>query len=192
MRRQSRTGRAAVMVVIVAPVGCAPLASFRPPAAVEPGYSAEFGAGAVALSPRPYVDEPTSLTGQLWVTRPLEPWLHLSAIGAFDDDALAAGFALQAVPVLTRSFAAGAELEAGYGWGALGLPVAWRPTSWFTLYAAPRLGTLGDLITPGIPAGMSVRLHRGFLLRAEGQASWADFDPYNRRVHYGAAGVYQW
>jgi hypothetical protein len=173
-------------------LGCAPLASFRPPDALGPERQTEIGAGAVALSPRPYVDEPSALTGQLWATRKLASWLHVSAVGAFDDEALAAGLALQAVPVLTDLFAAGAEVELGYAWGAVALPMALRPSGWLSSYTAPRLGTLGDRLTPGIPGGVSVRVVDGFQLRAEVQVSWADFDAYQRRMHAGVAGVYAW
>lgn len=172
-------------------VSCAPAATFRPASALQGEQSIEMGAGAVVVTPRPYVQERYHGAGEVWVTGRVAPWLHLSGIGAFDPDAVAVGGAATSIPLRFDRFAGGVEVEAGYAWVAGALPLAVRVVDGVWLYTSPRLGTWGDALTPGIPVGVSIDLGPHFILRAEGQVSWADFKYYNRRFHGGLAAAYQ-
>lgn len=170
---------------------CAPLASFRPAPGLLEGRDVELGAGGVAVSPRPFVQEDWRGAGQLWGSLAVTDWLMVSGILVADDQAVLGGGAARALLLRTDRFAGGVELELGWAWGALALPVAIRLFDESWLYASPRIGTLGDEITPGIPVGLSFRLHEGLFVRAEGQVSWARFSGFERRFHVGGAVAYQ-
>lgn len=150
MERAFRPG--VLIAATLAAAGCAPAASFRPPTGPMEDRSLELGGGGVAVSPRPYVQERWSGSGQLWATGPVADWLDLSAVVAFDDEAALGGGAAQARYVRTDRFAGAVELELGWAWGALALPVAVRLFDETWVYASPRLGTYGDEITPASPS----------------------------------------
>ncbi len=172
--------------------GCAPLAGLRPASAPMPGRTFEAGGGAAFIGPRPYVIEEWRGTGQLWFTGRAGSWLTLSVVGAFDTEAVAAGFAARADLVRMDRLAGGVEVELGWLWAGVSLPFAVRLFDQTWLYTAPRVGNFGDELLPSIPLGASVRIYDGFALRLEGQLSWADFSAFNRRIHLGLAGAYQW
>ncbi len=182
----------ATVALVAALAGCAPLASFRPASGLMEGRSVEGGVGAVAVSPRPFVQEDWHGMGHAWVTGRATDWLVVSGILAFDDDELAGGGAARLDLVDLDRFAGGVEVELGWAWGAFVLPMAVRLFDETWLYASPRIGTLGDEITPGIPVGFSVRLYEGLIVRLEGQASWAAFEAFERRFHLGLAVANQW
>jgi hypothetical protein len=186
-----RSGPARCLLCSWLATACAPVGGFRPASALLGERSAEVGAGAVVVTPRPFVEESATGAGQLWGSYRANPWLRLSAIGAFDFDAAAIGAAAAAIPLRTRYFVGGVEGELGYAWGAISLPLAAGPTEEIWVYTSPRLGTWGDSLTPFLPLGLSVEPVEAFVLRAEGQVSWEDFKYYNRRVHVGLAGAYQ-
>lgn len=171
---------------------CAPLATLRPASGIPSERHLEAGAAVVRLSARPYVDEMPAYTGQVWFS--MEPNRHwtLSAISAFDDNAAAGGFAARWNTVRSSRFAIGPEAELGFAWGAGALGMAVRTVGENWIYAAPRLGNIGFDWTFGVPAGVSVDLSHGFVLRAEAQLSWADFKYYNRRLHLASGLAYQW
>lgn len=174
-------------------IACAPPADFRPPnALVENDRTFEVGAAAVNVSARPYVDEPSQNIGQLWFSGRPNRWLNLSVVGAFDNDGGAGGLGALARYVTTDRFVAGVGAEAGFAWAGASLSGAGRLFDRTWVYAAPRVYNWGDSATVGIPAGVSARIVDGFVLRAEGQVSWADLKYYNRRTHLGAALVYTW
>lgn len=154
-------------------------------------HHAEVGAGAVRLSARPYVDETAAYTGQVWVSAE-NRHVAFSAIGAFDTNAAAGGFALRWNALRSSRVAVGPEAELGFAWGAGSLGLALRTVGENWIYAAPRLGNIGFDWAFGLPAGVSVDLTHGFVLRAEAQLSWAEFKYYNRRLHLASALVYQW
>jgi hypothetical protein len=173
-----------VLVIACCCFGCAPLASLRPAGELAANdRSWEVGAGAVALGPRPHVTETWQGAGQIWGTAALDSSLELALIGAFDEKALAGGLALRWTPVRHGILAAAVEIELGYAWAALSFPLALRLAEPVTLYSAPRLGTQGVQLTPGIPAGISVETAPGWMLRGEAQLSWAEFLAYERRTH---------
>jgi len=173
--------------------GCAPLASLRPAGGLwESDRSAEIGAGAVALGPRPYVIESWQPVGQVWGALRLDRSFELSAIGAFDEQAFAAGGALRWIPLRADRLAAGAEVEFGFAWAALALPIALRLSDGLWLYTAPRLGNMGIHLTPGLPGGLSLEIFDGWIVRAEAQLSWEEFLAYQRRVHLAGGMAYQW
>lgn len=157
-----------------------------------PDRSLELGVGVTRVSPRPYVEESSADVGQAWVTGELSRnRVALSAITAFDSDALAVGGALRVNAIYTERFSGGFEGEIGYLWGGFSIPVAVRLFDQTHVYTAPHLFNWGIDPAFGIPVGVSVRLYGGFVLRAEWQRSWQDFKYYNRREHLGIAAAYQ-
>ncbi len=172
-------------------IGCAPVASLRPASGLMPGRSVEVGLGGAATSPRPFVEEEWHGVGQVWMLTDLSPELTLSAIGVFDTDAAALGGALRWNALRTSRFAGGVEAELGYAWAALSLPGAVRLFDQTWVYTAPRLGTWSTDAIFGLPGGVSARVYDGFVLRAEAQVSWQDFQRFNRRTHLAAGAAYQ-
>ena len=152
----------------------------------------ELGLGSVAVSPRPYVDEPWLHAGQFWVTGRAAPWLHVSAISAFDDRAMAGGGAAKALYFRSDRFNGGFDVELGFGWGAFGLPFAIRAFGQNWLYSSPRLGNFGIDPAFALPVGANVHLGQGAFMRLEYQSDWVKFDPYGQRHHLGAAMAVQW
>ena len=188
---RERCCRLASMTLLAALGACSPIANLRPASGLMPGKKLEVGAGAAAVSPRPYVTEDWQAAGQVWATGNTSSLITLSAIGAFDSDALAAGGALRVNLVRDSRLAFGVEGELGYAWAALSLPVAVRLFDESWVYSAPRLGTWSSDPIFGVPLGLSLRIYEGFSLRAEGQVSWQNFQYFNRRMHYAGAAVYQ-
>ncbi len=178
-----------LLLLLVA--GCSPIANLRPASGLMPGKKLEAGAGAAALGPRPFVDEDWEFSGQFWVTGNASPKLTLSAIGAFDSDAFAAGGAARVNLVRTRLVAGGVEGEAGYAWAGVSTPFALRLFDESFLYTAPRIGTWSTGLIASVPLGLSLRIVDGFLLRAEAAVSWQDFAYFNRRAQFAAAAAYQ-
>jgi hypothetical protein len=186
------TGHRAVswlMLLFVA--ACSPIANLRPASGLMPGKRLEAGAGVAALGPRPYVSEDWALAGQLWLTGNASPRVALSALGAFDSDAFAAGGAIRLNVVQTPWLAGGVEGELGLAWAGLSVPFALRLFDESFLYTAPRLGTWSSGVIASVPLGLSVRIAGGLSLRAEGGVSWQDFAYYNRRTQLAAGAAYQ-
>jgi hypothetical protein len=152
----------------------------------------ELGLGAVAVSPRPYVDEQWLHAGQFWFNARAASWLNLSAIAAFDPEAVGVGVGATFLLIRADRFAGGLEGELGYGWGAAGLPFALRLFEQNWLYCTPRVSNFGIYPALGVPAGLSLHLHEGAFLRLEYQTSWAQLQAYNQRNHFGAALAVQW
>jgi hypothetical protein len=173
-------------------LGCAPVAVLRPASGLADGREIEIGAGVATLGPRPYVEESTEVTAQLWTTIEPAEWLSLSAVTAFDDSALAGGIAARWNALRADRVALGLEAELGYAWAAGALTGAGRLFGESWLYAAPRLGTLGGHWAVGLPAGVSFEIVNGLSLRGEAQLSWVELKYYERRTHLAAAVAYQW
>ena len=172
-------------------VGCSPVANLRPASGLMPEKKLELGAGVAALGPRPFVSEEWQASGQLWVTGNASQKITLSAITAFDTDAIAAGGALRYNALFHDRVKGGIEAELGYAWAAVSLPIALRVFDQSFVYTAPRLGTWSDDPSFGIPLGVSLRIYEGLFVRGEAQVSWQDFKYYNRRAHLAAAAAYQ-
>jgi hypothetical protein len=111
----------------------------------------EVGLGAVTVSPRPYVDESWLYAGQFWFSARAAPWLNLSAIAAFDPEAIGVGGGATALAIRADRFAGGVEAELGYGWGAAGLPMAFRLFEQNWLYSTPRVTNFGIYPAFGVP-----------------------------------------
>jgi hypothetical protein len=150
------------------------------------------GAALVRLSARPYVEEETAYTGQVWFSAEPNRHVGLSFIGAFDSNAAAGGVAARWNALRSSRVAIGPEAELGFAWGAGSLGLALRTVGENWIYAAPRIGNLGFDWAFGVPAGLSLDLSHGFVLRAEAQLSWAEFKYYNRRLHLASGISYQW
>ena len=148
--------------------------------------------GTVAVSPRPYVDEPWSHAGQLWFTSKATPWLQLSGISAFDAGAIGVGVGATALLVRRSSLVAGVEAEAGVGWTAGGFPFALRLFEETWIYAEPRISSFGIYPAVGTPVGLSLHVEKGAFLRVEYQASWERFQAFNLRHHLAAGFAVQW
>ena len=170
---------------------CAPPGSLRPASAIPAHRSGEVGFGEVLVSPRTYVDEPWGQAAQAWATHSMGELVRISVVTAFDAEAFAGGLTLAVLPLQTDRLAAGLELELGYAWAGLSFPLAARTVGPAWVYASPRLGTWGDDLTPAVPFGLDLHLADAVSARAEMQLSWADFEPNNRRFHYGLALAYQ-
>jgi hypothetical protein len=170
---------------------CAPLATFRPASALVTRDN-ELGLGAVAVTPRPYVDEQWLHAGQLWYTRRATSWLHLSAISAFDATAATGGVAATALPLRFDRFAAGFDAELGYGWAGAGIPISVRLFDQTRLYTTPRISNIGLHPAFGLPVGLSANVHGSGFVRLEYQTSWEEFLVYNQRNHFAAALAVQW
>jgi hypothetical protein len=173
-------------------LGCGPLATFRPPSAFAGDRSLEMGLGSVAVSPRRYVDESWLHAGQFWVSGRATRWLNLSAIAAFDPEALGIGGGATVLLVRGDRFFGGFEGELGYGWGAAGIPISLRLFEENWVYASPRVYNFGIYPAFGVPVGLSLHLHEGAFARIEYQTSWVQLQPYNQRNHVGAALAVQW
>lgn len=171
---------------------CAPSQAFRPAGAPGLGREQELGIAVSSVRPRPYVTEPAREVGQAWWgTRLRGPWSFATLL-AFDVSALAAGAALRLDTLQTRSLTLAAEVEGGFAWGAVSLPVALRVYDGFGVYCSPRIGNWGAALTPFLPCGVQGELVDGVIVRGELQLSWADFEAYNRRAHWGLALAHQW
>jgi hypothetical protein len=173
-------------------IGCAPPMSLRPIGGLPLDRNAEVGAAFVRVGARPYVEESWQGVGQAWGSLRVSPALDLSAVTAFDNSGFAFGAAAKLAYVRGSRVWLGVEGEAGWAWAALALPASLRIVGELRVYTAPRIGNWGSEWTPGIPVGVSVPIYGGFVLRAEGQVSWADFKYYNRRFLAAGAVVFQW
>lgn len=173
-------------------MACAPSQGFRPAGALDYGRDDEVGLAVSRVSARPYINETAQYVGQLWWSTRLDARWVLSAVGAFDEGSAAGGAAVRLDLASGRWAALAAEAEVGLFWGALSVPMTLRVWRRLGLYSAPRLGTWGPEVTPFLPLGISMQILDSVSLRAEGQVSWGDFKYYNRRVHWGLAGAYQW
>lgn len=178
--------------LVTAVLGCAPPMSLRPIGALPPTRNAEVGAAFAGVGPRPYAEESWQGVGQAWGTLRVNEKLDLSAVTAFDTSGAALGGAAKVAFVQGSRVSLGAEAELGYLWVAAALHASLRIFDEVRVYTAPRFGNWGSEWTPGIPVGVSVPIYGGFVLRAEGQVSWADFKYYNRRFLAAGAVVYQW
>ena len=173
---------------------CQPLASFRPASGIGANRDIELGFGAGALGGKPFaVQEKLSASGQLWVSSEAAEWLLLSGVVAIGETrrapqtAIAAGAAARLQAIELDRFSLGAELELGWLWGALLVPMAVRLFDETWIYAAPRFGSFGDEIAAGFLCGVSLHLHDGVFLRAETQWTWPQLDPFERRMYAGGA-----
>lgn len=175
-------------VACLASAACAPLAGFRPASGIMDGRQAEVGLGGAALGPRPFVDEKTSGAAQFWASKRATKRLTVSGIGAVDLDALALGGALRVDALRTDRLALGAEGEGGFVWGAVSVPFAVRLFDETWVYTAPRLGTRGTDWLVELPAGVSVRVWDGLMIRPEYRATWVEALPEERR-HVAGLGV---
>jgi hypothetical protein len=191
VKKKSSAFSASLAALISTP-SCGPLASLRPISALNAQSANELGLGTVAVSPRPYVDERWSHTGQLWFTMRATPWLQLSGISAFDASAIGIGVGATASLVRAQSFVAGVGGEAGYGWAAAGLPLAARLFDQTWIYAEPRVTNYGIYPLFGAPVGLSLYVDRGAFLRLEYQASWERVQAFNLRHHLAAGFAVQW
>jgi hypothetical protein len=183
--------RAVIAAALLASAGCAPVAGFRPPAPLLPDRSVELGAGGVALSPRPYVQEPWRGAGQLWAAGPISKRFDLGAVAAFDLDGAAVGATLRLHVSTHDRFALAVDTELGWGWISLSVPLGVRLFDETWLYTAPRLFNWGQRPAVAVPVGLSVRIADGFFLRAEAQAVWPDLSPYQRRWIFGLGAAQQ-
>ena len=174
----------AVVIVVVA--GCAPVGGLRPVPGVGAENGAEVGVGVVGQSPRPWVDEEWRGGVEMWGSGRLGGRIEMSTIVAIDAHGVAGGVALRWIAVERDRVALGVELQVGWLWAAVAVPVSLRMFGESRLYAAPRLGTFGARLTPALPVGVSLGLPSDTALRLEGQVSFPAFDPVERRFHLGA------
>jgi hypothetical protein len=172
-------------------VACAPSQSFRPARLV--GEDAhEVGIALSNIEARPYVVEPTQRVGQGWWATPLNEHWSLAIAAAFDASAVVGGAGLRFSIARSRRVALAVELELGLFYAGVSIPAALGLWPGGALYCSPRLGNWGPDVTPFLPCGLAVEIIDGFSVRAEGQLSWAEFQYYNRRAHWGFAVAHHW
>ena len=188
-RPLSRTASGGGLAALIA---CAPSQGFRPAGTLDYGREDELGVAVSRVGARPYINETTQYVAQAWWSTRLDERWALSALGAFDEGSAAGGAALRFDIATGRWAALAAEVEGGLFWAAVSVPMTFRVGRRLGLYSAPRLGMWGPQVTPFLPLGVSVQIVETLSLRAEGQVSWADFQYYNRRVHWGLAVAHQW
>lgn len=182
----------ALAVVSLVAHGCAPAASFRPAAPLLEGQQFEVGAGAVAVSPRPYVQtDEWRGGGQAWGTWAAASWLELSLIAAADPEAALGGVAGRLRLFDADRFASAFDLELGFAWATVSLPIAVRLFDWTWIYATPAVGSWGRDVTVRGALGLSVRVVERLFVRVESQLNYPTLDAYQRRVHLGAALAWQ-
>jgi hypothetical protein len=145
-----------------------------------------------SIEPRPYVEEPTQRVGQAWLSSRLDERWSVTALGAFDRSSALGGAALRWDAVSSRLVSVAGELEVGLFWAGAALPASVRLWRSVTVYTTPRLSNWGAEVTPFIPVGLSGELGKAVVLRAEAQLSWAGFEYYNRRLHWGVAVAHEW
>jgi hypothetical protein len=188
----SDVGRVRVAAAaLIQAVACAPSQSFRP-ASLRGAPAHEVGLALSNVEARPYVVEPTQRVGQGWWSVPLNEHWALTALAAFDASSVLGGAGLRMSVARTRRVALAVELEVGLFYAGLSVPAALGLWPGSALYCSPRLGNWGPDITAFVPCGLTVAVVDGFSIRAEGQVSWAEFQYYNRRVHWGFAVAHQW
>ncbi len=181
------------LIAIALLTACAPISNMRPAGELlQRDRSAEVGAALTALGPRPYVQESWQYVGQLWATAVLSHSLELTGMGMFDDQAAAGGAALRWTPLKFEPLYAGTELEAGFAWAAISVPISLHAAAPLWLYGSPRLGTFGVHLTPALPLGLSVETLPGLVVRGEWQVSWEQFLAYQRRRHVGGGAASPW
>jgi hypothetical protein len=191
----SRGGRGGECVAWIVPglaVACAPSQSFRPAGSLDHGRTSEVGLALSSVEKRPYVDEPTQRIGQAWFSERLDERWSLTAIGAFDTTSVLGGAALRWDAVSGQRISLAGELEVGLFWAGAAIPASVRLWRSVSVYTAPRLSNWGPEVTPFIPAGVSAEIAGTVVLRAEAQLSWAGFQYYNRRLHWGLAVAHEW
>jgi hypothetical protein len=192
--------RSLLLALVVLPCACAPMAEMRPGNGMMVDRTYEAGAGAVNVSPRPYVTEDSTTTGLAWFSGNPSQKFTITGISTFDYSTneegnkkfhITGGLAGRWNALRYDRFGGGVEAQAGWGWGALVLPVAVRLFDQTWLYASPRFGTINRYLSYGTPIGLSVRVWDGLMVRGEWQISWEDFKYYNRRQHFAAGIAYQ-
>jgi hypothetical protein len=189
--RWSRRADALTYLLLLVAVACGPSQGFRPAGFPSDGRDTEIGLAVSSIEPRPYVNEATQRVGQAWWSVKLDERWSLSTIVGFDTSSLLGGAALRYELVDSSWFALAGEAEAGLFWAGISVPVSlrvWR----LALYSTPRLSNWGPNVTPFIPVGLSVKIADALIVRGEAQLTWADFQYYNRRVHWGVAIAHEW
>ncbi len=140
------------------------------------------------VSPRPYVDEPTRGAGQMWLSGRVTRSLTLTGVAAREPGAFAAGGAARIDVLRADRLVLAPEVELGILWGAVNAGAALRLFEQTWIYAAPRFGTRGSTWSVEVPAGFSIGIPGGVMLRAEWRVSWAgELSYYQQRQMFGAA-----
>lgn len=183
--------RIVLLLMLALAAGCAPMQSFRPADGLMEGRTAEVGMGGAVIGPRPYVEESARGAGQLWVTGRVNKRVTLSAMGAFDLAAVAAGGGLRVDVVRSKRVAAALEGELGFAWAALVLPASLRLVGEARLYSGPRLGLRNLNWAVEVPLGVSMPLDRRWMVRAEYVSSWVELQAYQHRHSLGLGLAYQ-
>ena len=155
------------------------------------GKTAEMGAGAALIGPRPYVDEVAHGVGQLWVSKKVDQRLTLTGVAAFDVAAAALGGGLRIDLARNTRAAVAIDGELGFAWGAVSVPASLRLIGNARLYTGPRFGSRGINWAVDLPVGLSVPINGSWVVRAEYSSSWVELRNYQQRHLMGMALAYQ-
>ncbi len=88
-------------------------------------------------------------------------------------------------------FALALDVEAGWLWAAIAVPVAVRTFGESWVYTAPFVGLWGPHVAVGAPLGFSLHVGQGVFLRAEGGVTYPELDPTQRRFHLATGVAYE-
>lgn len=173
---------------------CAPASAFRAATPLGEGIQNELGAG--ASWNQPLVDTSTSsnelvpygpgLSGQLWYQHQFSEWFSLGAtLFGGQTNFLGGGVQLRTMPVHTPRFRLGVDLEGGWYWGAVGVPVAVGLSDRVWLYSEPSF-RLSTHQVVRMPLGLAWHIDDHFVL--EGEVAYGldpTYAPLNQEINGG-------
>lgn len=187
--------------------GCTPIASMPPPTPLAEGARTDLGMAVNAgwqdtnisgCGDNLFVFLPCAGAGVSgWYTIEPAPSLSFSVLGyAGIQEFAGGGFMLRLRPVHTRRFSLGLQLDGGWLWGSVGVPIAVGIDDHTWVYTNPSVGPRA--LTPvRIPVGVSIEGRRGHATHFEFGAGGGAFDDNRQYVlqdvrpwlYYAAVGV---
>lgn len=164
-----------LVLALAATAGCAPSATFRAPTPMLPGQSNEIGfgfTGGIEVAPR--AKDALIGNADFWYYRQIK-WFDIG-VRAFAgtapqfnttsnliNAAAGAGVVMRARIVNLDRFKLGVDLNGGFMYGQLAVPLALQASERVWVYSAPGVALFGG---PDHGAGMDIGIPIGFSLRA--------------------------
>lgn len=154
---------------------CAPAASMRAPTPFAEGVANEIGAGATwnqllveeATSSNDFVPYRSGLSGQLWYQHQFGEWFSLGGtLFGGQTNFFGGGVQLRGMWVRAPRFRLGTDLEGGWYWGAIGIPVAVGLSDDVWLYSNPSV-RLSTHQMVRVPLGVAANLGDHWVLQGE-------------------------
>jgi hypothetical protein len=131
--------------------------------------------------------------GQFWFSRTIAPKVQLGFVGGLGlTQAVSFGGWGRFHLVQTDRFASGVDLEAGWLWAAVGVPMGWRLAGDTWIYTNPSVG-LRPSSTARLPLGLGIGFAEGARVDTEVFAAWTpNCCGWRDQVQYGAALGFAW